>query len=65
MSKKVETPKTIEVAIQKLVHGGQGRGVADDGRKVFCWNSLPGDRVVVELKKSKKSYAEAKSIRSV
>lgn len=47
------------VKIQKLVHGGQGLGELADGRKVFVWNSLPGEEVVVRLIKSKKGYAEA------
>lgn len=46
------------VEIEKLVHGGQGLGVLADGRKVFVWNALPGEKVGVELKRTKKSYAE-------
>jgi 23S rRNA (uracil1939-C5)-methyltransferase len=47
------------VKIQKLVHGGQGLGELADGRKVFVWNALPGEEVVVRLIKNKKGYAEA------
>lgn len=47
------------VEIKKLVHGGQGIGELADGRKVFVWNSLPGERVGVRLIKQKRSYAEA------
>lgn len=47
------------VEIEKLVHGGQGLGVLRDGRKVFVWNALPGEKVKVELTRSKKNYAEA------
>ena len=46
------------VAIDKLVHGGQGLGQLSDGRKVFVWNALPGETVEVRLIKSKRSYAE-------
>lgn len=48
-----------EVEIEKLVHGGQGIGVLPDGRKVFVWGALPGERVNVRILKGKKSYAEA------
>lgn len=47
-----------EVTIDKLVHGGQGLGVLSDGRKVFVWNALPGERVRVRLTKQRKDYAE-------
>lgn len=47
-----------EVKIEKLVHGGQGLGTLPDGRKVFVWNALPGETVLVRLLKGKKSYAE-------
>ncbi len=48
-----------EVTIEKLVHGGQGIATLSDGRKVFVWNALPGEKVAIELRKSKKSHAEA------
>jgi 23S rRNA (uracil1939-C5)-methyltransferase len=48
----------MEVVIEKLVHGGQGLGTLPDGRKVFVWGALPGERVVVRILKGKRSYAE-------
>ncbi len=48
-----------EVVIEKLVHGGQGLGTLADGRKVFVWNALPGEKVRVRIIKKKRSYAEA------
>jgi 23S rRNA (uracil1939-C5)-methyltransferase len=48
-----------EVIIEKLVHGGQGLATLADGRKVFVWNSLPGEKLGVRLIKQKNSYAEA------
>ena len=48
-----------EVAIEKLVHGGQGLGNLADGRKVFVWNALPGERVRLRVIKAKRSFAEA------
>ncbi len=48
-----------EVTVTKLVHGGQGLAVLADGRKVFVWNALPGERVRVRVIKKKRSYVEA------
>ncbi|HET7320148.1 MAG TPA: TRAM domain-containing protein [Candidatus Saccharimonadales bacterium] len=48
-----------EVKITKLVHGGQGLGELGDGRKVFVWNALPGEKVRARVIKKKRSYAEA------
>jgi 23S rRNA (uracil1939-C5)-methyltransferase len=48
-----------EVVIEKLVHGGQGLAELADGRKVFVWNALPGEKVRVEIIKNKRSFAEA------
>lgn len=52
------SPDTHSVLIEKLVHGGQGIGTLPDGRKVFVWNSLPGEEVDVKLTKVRKGYAE-------
>ncbi|HSH18025.1 MAG TPA: TRAM domain-containing protein [Candidatus Saccharimonadales bacterium] len=48
-----------EVSIEKLVFGGQGLGTLSDGRKVFVWNTLPGETVRARIIKKKKSYVEA------
>ncbi len=48
-----------EVRIDKLVHGGQGMGTLPNGKKVFAWNTLPGETVRVRLLKGKKRFAEA------
>lgn len=47
-----------KVAIDKLVHGGQGIGTLPDGRKVLVLNALPGEVAAVRLTKSKSKYAE-------
>lgn len=47
-----------EVEIEKLVFGGQGLGRDSSGRVIFCWNALPGERVLVDLVKKKRTYAE-------
>jgi 23S rRNA (uracil1939-C5)-methyltransferase len=49
----------MELIIEKLVHGGQGLATAEDGRKVFVWGALPGEKVVVRIIKKKHSYLEA------
>jgi 23S rRNA (uracil1939-C5)-methyltransferase len=49
----------LDVVIEKLVHGGQGIGTCEDGRKIFVWNALPGERVRARVIKRKRSYLEA------
>ncbi len=53
-----EISEPEEVTIEKLVHGGQGLATLADGRKIFVWNALPGEKVRVRINKTKKSYAE-------
>lgn len=48
-----------EVIIEKLVHGGQGLATMPDGRKVFVWGALPGEKAAIRVIKAKKSYVEA------
>lgn len=48
-----------EVVIEKLVHGGQGMATLEDGRKVFVWGALPGEKAQIRIIKKKRSYAEA------
>lgn len=48
-----------EVVIEKLVHGGQGLATSADGRKVFVWGALPGEKVAIRIIKKKRSYLEA------
>jgi len=49
----------ISVAIDKLVHGGQGLGTLESGQKIFVWNALPGETVSARSIKKKKNYLEA------
>lgn len=44
--------------IEKLVPGGQGLGVLEDGKKAFVWNALPGEQVEFNVAKDKRSYCE-------
>lgn len=50
---------TETVTIEKIVHGGQGLGTLADGRRVFVWGALPGEKVLVRLTKNKHKLAEA------
>ena len=56
MSKK-ELPKVI-VTLDKIVGGGQALATMDDGRKLFVWGGLPGEKVEVQLTKKKSHLAE-------
>lgn len=53
---------TATVRIEKLVHGGQGIGTLDDGRKIFVWNVLPGELVVADVRKTKHKYLDGVAI---
>lgn len=47
------------IKIRKIVPGGQGLGEMADGRKVFLWNTLPGEVVSdFVVTKSKAHYVE-------
>lgn len=48
----------VQVAIDKLVHGGQGLGTLESGQKIFVWNALPGETVEARIIKKKRSYLE-------
>lgn len=53
--KKLET---VELRLDKIVGGGQALGTLPDGRKLFAWGGLPGERVTVQLTKKKSSFVE-------
>ena len=48
----------VELHLDKIVGGGQSLGTLEDGRKVFVWGGLPGERVSVQITRKKSSYAE-------
>lgn len=48
----------VEVTLDTIVGGGQALGTLADGRKLFAWGGLPGERVVVQPNKVKSSYIE-------
>ena len=48
------------IKIEKLVPGGQGIATAEDGKKGFFWNALPGETVTeYTITKKKSHYFEA------
>lgn len=54
----MKKPREVELVITKMVHGGQGMGTLEDGRKAFVWGALPNERVRVILTRQKKDYVE-------
>lgn len=56
MKEKTEIYETL--IIDKVVHGGQGLGVLEDGRKAFIWNALPGEKVRARITRRKKDFVE-------
>lgn len=48
----------VEVTLDKIVGGGQALGTLPDGRKLFAWGGLPGERAMVQPTKRKTSYIE-------
>ncbi|MGC1454917.1 MAG: 23S rRNA (uracil(1939)-C(5))-methyltransferase RlmD [Nitrospirota bacterium] len=54
-----EQTGTLEVLIEKLVHGGSGLARLDTGQTVFVPGVLPGERIVVTIRKKRKGVLEA------
>jgi len=52
-----------EVLIEKLVHGGSGLARLATGQAVFVPGALPGERVVVDIRKKRKGILEAALVR--
>ena len=48
----------VEVTLDKIIGGGQSLGTLADGRKLFAWGGLPGERVKVQVSKKKSKFAE-------
>lgn len=49
----------VEVTVEKLVHGGNGLARLETGQAVFISGVLPGERVLIELKRKRKGFLEA------
>jgi 23S rRNA (uracil1939-C5)-methyltransferase len=58
MTKPAKTPKTFDVTIEKLVHGGMGLG-KHQGKVIFVPFSVPGDRLRVFPVEGKKTFIRA------
>ncbi|MBT3204788.1 MAG: 23S rRNA (uracil(1939)-C(5))-methyltransferase RlmD [Gammaproteobacteria bacterium] len=53
-----QPPEPFEVVIENLSH--EGRGIAHhNGKIVFVFAALPGERVIVQVNKTNKKYSEA------
>lgn len=51
------------ISIESIAYGGAGVGRLPDGRVCFVHGTLPGERVFVQVVKSKKNHAEADLVR--
>jgi 23S rRNA (uracil1939-C5)-methyltransferase len=49
----------VEVLIEKLVHGGTGLARLESGQAVFVPGVLPGEKVLVAIKRKRKGFLEA------
>ncbi|MEN0013692.1 MAG: 23S rRNA (uracil(1939)-C(5))-methyltransferase RlmD [Solirubrobacteraceae bacterium] len=52
----------IELTVDRFAHGGAGVARMDGGYVVFVTGAIPGDRVIAEVGKRKRSYAEARTV---
>ena len=59
MTKQLEKGQSIQIRVDRMAHGGEGIGKAEDGRIVFVRGAAPGDTVTATLTKVKKSMAFA------
>jgi 23S rRNA (uracil1939-C5)-methyltransferase len=59
MAPTTQWDEVFEVTVEKLVFGGQGIGKLANGKTVFIWNALPGERVMARIIKHASSYDEA------
>jgi 23S rRNA (uracil1939-C5)-methyltransferase len=52
----------LELTVDRLAYGGNGVARREDGFVVFVAGAVPGDRVRAVIGKSKKAYAEARTL---
>jgi 23S rRNA (uracil1939-C5)-methyltransferase len=52
----------LELTVDRLAYGGNGVARREDGFVLFVAGAVPGDRVRAEVGKSKKAYAEARTV---
>lgn len=53
--------RTVELEISDIGFGGKGVGRAD-GKAIFVPFTIPGERIVAEIRREKKNFAEAKLV---
>ncbi len=54
--------EVVEVEIERVVAGGLGLGHEGSGRVVLAAGALPGERVAVELERSRKRFAQGHTV---
>jgi len=54
-----------EVTIEKLVHGGSGLARLETGQAVFVPGVLPGEQVVVTIRRKRKGFLEADLVKVI
>ena len=52
----------VELTVDTLAHGGNGVARLEGGYVVFVSGAIPGDRVRAQITKSKRAYAEARTV---
>jgi 23S rRNA (uracil1939-C5)-methyltransferase len=61
--RRPELGERIELQIDSLAHGGEGVArLGEEGYVVFVSGAIPGDRVLAEVVKRKRSYAHARAV---
>lgn len=54
-----EKRQEVELVIDKIVNGGQALASDNDGRKVFVWGAIPGDKIRALVTRRKSNYLDA------
>jgi 23S rRNA (uracil1939-C5)-methyltransferase len=54
-----------EVVIEKLVHGGSGLARLGTGQAIFVPRVLPGERVIVSIRRKRKGVLEAELVKVI
>ena len=57
--------ETLEIQLEKIVHGGDALGYAPDGRPVFVPFAAPGERARVEVRDAHKGFLRARLLETL
>jgi 23S rRNA (uracil1939-C5)-methyltransferase len=57
--------ETLEVVLEKIVHGGDAMGFTPDGRPVFVPFAAPGERARVEVREEHKGFLRARLLETI